>query len=484
MEKSKGKGEWDMTIKVYNTLSRKKEIFRSIEEKKVNMYACGPTVYNYIHIGNARMAVFFDVVRRFLSYSGYDVTYVQNITDVDDKIIQAAQKTGKNELSISTHFTDEYNKDLASLFIKPPTVQPKVSEHIPQIVSFIQQLIAKGMAYEQNGDVYYRVTQFKGYGKLSNQILQNLQHTNRSVYIAEEKENEHDFALWKKQKNKEIAWESPWGKGRPGWHIECSVMSMNYLGETFDIHGGGIDLCFPHHENEIAQSEGLTGKPFAHYWMHNNYITVNGQKMSKSLGNFTTVRDALKTYDGNALRMFFLSVNYRNEIDYSEESMEQAKQHVQKFSQFLFHLNHLENTVKIDSLSKEVNKLITETKNSFLEQMSDDFNTSEALTTLLSFMKSIYSLFELTKEDVKESKKTVQELLGILGFDLKEEKTNDESVQKWIEKRDALKEQAKLEKEKEKKKELFQQADEIRSYLLSQEIIIEDTPQGTRWRKK
>jgi cysteinyl-tRNA synthetase len=293
MEKSKRKGEWNMTINMYNTLSRKKEIFQSIEKKKVNMYTCGPTVYNFIHIGNARMAVFFDVVRRFLSYSGYEVTYVQNITDVDDKIIQAAKETGIHELDISTRYTDEYNKDLASLFVMPPTVQPKVSEHIGEIIGFIQQLIQKEMAYEQDGDVYYRVTKFKEYGKLSNQVLGNLQHTHRDVYVAEEKEHEHDFALWKKQKNDEIAWDSPWGKGRPGWHIECSVMSMNYLGETFDIHGGGIDLCFPHHENEIAQSEALTGKPFAHYWMHNNYITVNGQKMSKSLGNFTTIRDAL-----------------------------------------------------------------------------------------------------------------------------------------------------------------------------------------------
>jgi len=474
-----------MTIKVYNTLSRKKEIFRSIQENKVNMYACGPTVYNYVHIGNARMAVFFDVVRRFLSYSGYDVTYVQNITDVDDKIIQAANETGKEELAISSHYTDEYNQDLASLSVMSPTVQPKVSEHIPQIVSFIQQLIDKGMAYEQNGDVYYRVTQFKGYGKLSNQILQNLQHTNRSVYIAEEKENEHDFALWKKQKEDEIAWNSPWGKGRPGWHIECSVMSMNYLGETFDIHGGGLDLCFPHHENEIAQSEGLTGKPFAHYWMHNNYITVNGQKMSKSLGNFTTVRDALKTYDGNTLRMFFLSVNYRNEIDYSEESMEQAKQNVEKISQFLFHLNHLENTLKTNSLSKEVKELITNTKDSFSEQMSDDFNTSEALTLLLSFMKNIYSLPNLTKEDAKESKKVIKELLEVLGFTIEDKKeSKDEEIQQLVEQRDALKEQAKMEKEKEKKIALFQEADDIRSYLLSQEVVVEDTPQGTRWRKK
>lgn len=474
-----------MTIKVYNTLSRKKEIFRSIQENKVSMYACGPTVYNYVHIGNARMAVFFDVVRRFLSYSGYDVTYVQNITDVDDKIIQAAHETGKEELAISSHYTDEYNQDLASLSVMSPTVQPKVSEHIPQIVSFIQQLIDKGMAYEQNGDVYYRVTQFKEYGKLSNQILQNLQHTNRSVYIAEEKENEHDFALWKKQKKDEIAWNSPWGKGRPGWHIECSVMSMNYLGETFDIHGGGLDLCFPHHENEIAQSEGLTGKPFAQYWMHNNYITVNGQKMSKSLGNFTTVRDALKTYDGNILRMFFLSVNYRNEIDYSEESMEQAKQNVEKISQFLFHLNHLENTLKTIFLSKEVKELITDTKNSFSEQMSDDFNTSEALTILLSFMKNIYSLPKLTKEDAKESKKVIKELLEVLGFTIEDEKKfKDEEIEQLVEQRDALKEQAKMEKDKEKKIALFQQADDIRSYLLSQEVVVEDTPQGTRWRKK
>lgn len=472
-----------MGITFYNTLQRKLESFTPIEQNKVKMYACGPTVYNYVHLGNARMAVVFDVLNRYLRYKGNEVTYVQNITDVDDRIIQTSQETGKPEEEISLYYTNAYNEDLTSLGVLLPDIQPKVTEHIPEIISFIEKLLDKGMAYEQNGDVYYRVDKFPEYGKLSNQVLSHLQHTHRDVYVAQEKEHEHDFALWKKQKGNEIAWESPWGLGRPGWHIECSVMSMNYLGETFDIHGGGIDLTFPHHENEIAQSEGMTGKPFANYWIHNNYVTVDGVKMSKSLGNFTTVRDALRTYTGDAIRLFFLSVNYRNLIDYSHTAMNQAAVNLQTWKTFIgnatFYMQHApEKGETID-----VNQLLT----TFEQVMDDDMNTSAVITSLMEFVKEMNKHMKnqtLSREDAQKGLDVFQQITSALGFALSvADRTVDADIQEMIDRRETLKAKAKIATTKEEKQAWFSHADRIRQQLEEKGIHVEDTPQGPRWKR-
>lgn len=475
-----------MEITIYNTLTRQKEVFKSLEANQLKMYTCGPTVYNYVHIGNARMSVFFDVVRRFFTYRGYDVTYVQNLTDVDDRIIHAAREHDIPEKELSEKFAAAYNEDLNALNVLSPTVQPKVTDHIPHIIHFITRLIEKGLAYVVKGDVYYRVETFDEYGKLSNQPLLSLKHTERDIaFVVDYKENEFDFVLWKAQKENEIAWDSPWGMGRPGWHIECSAMSINYLGETFDLHGGGLDLIYPHHEHEIVQSEGLTGKPFANYWMHNNYVTVDGQKMSKSLGNFTTVHDALQSFDGNTIRMFFLSKNYSTEIDYSETAMHQAKVEFEKIENVLSHLQHLEVTAKHDEVRSEFQEKLMSAKDEILQLMSDDFNTADTIKVILGVIKFIYQTDELSGREANFASNILIEISDMLGFSLQSrEKTLDEKWLDLIKQRDELKEKAKHEKEKVAKISLYKQADEIRETLSKNDIFLEDTPHGTKWKLK
>lgn len=472
-------------MKIYNTKTRNVEEFRTLEKNKVKMYTCGPTVYNYIHIGNARMNVFFDTVRRIFEYLGYDVEFVQNVTDVDDRIIEAAAENGISEVEISNRYYDEYNQDLASLGVKRPDVQPRVTEHIPEIITLIEGLIEKGHAYELNGDVYFHVPSFEKYGALTNQSVDSLQSTERDVYVAEDKKCNHDFALWKAQKGNEITWDSPWGKGRPGWHIECSAMSMKYLGESFDIHGGGLDLCFPHHENEIAQSEAYTGQTFANFWMHNNYVTVEGQKMSKSVGNFTTVRNALEDYNGNELRFFFLSVNYRNPIDYKVEAMHQAKRNMERTEEALKRLFAVETEGVVKN---ELNNAVHQKKEAFLSYLKNDFDTAGVITLLMETVKEIHTLLdrnEVTKQEAKMLYELLQEMLQVLGVNLHEaqnQKLSKEEKQ-LIEKRNELKEQAKQEKDKEQKKILFQESDKIRDELLEKGIVLIDTKDGVRWEK-
>ena len=453
-------------IKIYNTMTRKKETFTPLEKGKVKMYTCGPTVYNYVHIGNGRMAVVFDAVRRFLQHEGYDVTFVQNVTDVDDRIIETAKEKGRPETEISDFFTTAYNEDLRSLYVLQPTVQPKVTEHIQQIIELVSRLIEQGFAYEIEGDVYYRVTHFEHYGGLSGQKMDHMQGEHQ-----DHKEHDHDFALWKTQKEDEIAWQSPWGLGRPGWHIECSAMAMEYLGETLDIHGGGLDLCFPHHENEIAQSEAATGKTFARNWMHNNYVTVEGVKMSKSLGNFTTIRDALTKYTGEEIRWFYLSNHYRSPMDYSESSLNQAKSNIQTVKNAISNLEFKANKDNREGV------LITSWLNDFEKAMRDDFNTSEAITVLLSIAAEI----NRGVENPRDYLKTIRKMVDVLGFEFHFVNVSLTPQQKMlIERRDELKKEAKEKKDGS----LFSQADQIRKELIEQGIILEDTPEGTKITKK
>jgi len=459
-------------MKIYNTLTRKKEKFIPLEEMKVKMYTCGPTVYHYIHIGNARMSVFFDVVRRYFLYKGYEVDFVQNITDVDDRIITSSRELGISESELSEEYLQKYNEDLASLNVIPPSAQPKVTDHIPEIITFIENLMKKGFAYELNGDVYFRVKHFRDYGKLTNQSLSTLRHTERDVVIIDKKENPFDFALWKSQKYKEIAWKSPWGLGRPGWHIECSAMSMKYLGETFDIHGGGMDLCFPHHENEIAQSEALSGQPFAHTWMHNNYVTVDGQKMSKSLGNFTTVRDALERYSGEAIRMFFLSNNYRNLVDYSETALVQAETNVETLKNFVLNLGHYRDQ-KEEHLSVFT---ASDVRKECESRMDDDFDTSGVLSVLFDFVREINKKMndnDLSKKEAASVYDDFIEMTGMLGFDFSSKNALlDEEIEELIEKRNLA-----------RKNKDFVLSDSIRDELKSRGIVLEDTIHGTRWKR-
>lgn len=475
-----------MDFQIYNTLTKEKEPFVPLQEGAITLYVCGPTVYNYVHVGNARVSVFFDVVRRYFEYTGHEVTYIQNLTDVDDRIINAAKRSDWTELEIAEVFSKAYLDDLASLSCLPADAHPKVTEHIPEIIAFVEGLLANGMAYEVDGDVYFRVERFPTYGKLSNQRLADLRHTERDVaFVATEKENDFDFALWKSRKGMEIAWDSPWGMGRPGWHIECSAMSRHYLGDAFDIHGGGLDLCFPHHENEIAQSEGLTGQMPARLWMHNNYVTVDGQKMSKSVGNFTTVRDVLEDFEGEVLRLFYLSVNYRNPIDFSRDALLQAKSNMTRMKTTAFNLNHLLEHAE-QGVNESVDGFISTTIETFKQLMQDDFNTADVVTLLLDFTKEINLLMEknaLHTDDAAQLLDAYQLVGNVLGLDfLVAEQPIDEEIQQLVNERDALKAQAKTETDKARKMELFAQSDAIRSQLEAIGIVLEDTAHGTRWK--
>lgn len=462
-------------MKIYNTFTRKKEEFVPIDEKEIKIYVCGPTVYNYFHIGNARPFVVFDTLRKYLTYRGKNVKFVQNFTDVDDKIINKAREEGVKAGEISEKYIEEYYRDAKALNVEKATVHPKVTENMDEIIAFVQGLIDKGYAYEVDGDVYYRTREFKDYGKLSKQNIEDLESGAR-IEVGEKKQDPLDFALWKGQKTEdELAWQSPWGPGRPGWHIECSVMSTKYLGQTIDIHAGGQDLTFPHHENEIAQTEAQTGKPFANYWMHNGYITIDNEKMSKSKGNFFTVRDILNDYEGEVMRFFLLSGHYRSPINFSRELMEQAKNALTRMQNAKNNLKHLaENSG--GSISEEEKKKYTallKYKEKFISAMDDDLNTADAISAIFELIKEINTGTKngATKEFAEECLSLLDELTGILGL-LREKDENgnmDAEIQKLVE-----------ERQEARKAKNFKRADEIRDLLKERGITLEDTPQGIR----
>ncbi|WP_201716408.1 cysteine--tRNA ligase [Rossellomorea arthrocnemi] len=464
-----------MTIRLYNTLTRQKEEFKPLEEGKVKMYVCGPTVYNYIHIGNARPAIVFDTVRRYLEYRGYDVQFVSNFTDVDDKLIRAAKELGEDVPTIAKRFIDAYFEDTGALGCKQADVHPTVTDNIDTIVDFITALVEKGYAYESQGDVYYRTRKFDGYGKLSHQPIDELKAGAR-IDVGDKKEDALDFVLWKAAKEGEISWESPWGEGRPGWHIECSAMAKRYLGDTIDIHAGGQDLTFPHHENEIAQSEALTGKTFANYWMHNGYINIDNEKMSKSLGNFVLVHDIIKEQDPQVLRFFMLSVHYRHPINYNLELLQNAETSLERIKTAYDNLKHRkESSTNLTENNQEWVDKIAELKNQFISDMDDDFNTANGISVLFELSRQAnYYLMEknTSTEVIEEFLQHFEDFFSVLGLTLQEAELLDEEVEELIQKR--------IQARKDRN---FQLADEIRDTLKDMNIILEDTPQGIRWKR-
>ncbi len=464
-----------MTISIYNSMTRKKEEFHPIEEGKVGIYVCGPTVYNYFHIGNARPFVVFDTLRRYFKYRGYEVKFVQNFTDVDDKIIRKAKEEGVTAPEVSERYIKEYFDDAKALNVVPADVHPKVSEHIPDIIAFIETLIEKGYAYEADGDVYYSTRKFEDYGKLSGQNIDDLESGAR-IAIGEVKKDPLDFALWKAQKEPdEIAWDSPWGKGRPGWHIECSTMSKKHLGATIDIHGGGQDLKFPHHENEIAQSEACSGQPFANYWMHNGFIMVDGEKMSKSLNNFFTVRDIRKEYSGDFIRYFLISVQYRSPINFSDTEMKHTKAGYDRLVTAMENLEFL-GEKGADGPMTEAEKEAAEAMNGyrdrFIECMDDDLNTAGAIGVIFELVSHINVTVKdgSTKAFADAARAMLRELTDVLGIlQQKEDHTVDDEIEALIEER----QQARKEKN-------WARADEIRDHIASMGYTIKDTPQGVQ----
>ena len=467
-------------MKLYNTFNRKKEIFKPLNPAEVMIYACGPTVYNFIHIGNARPICVFDVLRRYLEYKGYKVTYVQNFTDVDDKIIKKAISNKSDFSAISEKYIKEYEKDAVGLNIKKATYHPKATENINEIIKIISSLIDKGFAYKvDNGDVYFKTRKFKNYGKLSHQTIDELQSGAR-IHIDEAKSDPLDFALWKSAKPGEPFWESPWGKGRPGWHIECSAMVQKYLGKTIDIHCGGQDLIFPHHENEIAQSECFTGTKFANYWIHNGYINVDSKKMSKSLNNFFTVREIAEKYGYEPIRYLMISSHYRSPINYSEDVIVQCKSALDRLYTFKDNLKFaLENSLdSSDNDLLECNLDLKAYEEKFMEALDDDLNTADALSVIFEFLKdvnsNVLSKSKIYKNDVKRIKELFEKLTGILG--LLYENSKDEHNIKKQEIENLIKKRELARKEKN-----WKLADEIRDELNSLNVVLEDTPLGTKF---
>ncbi len=464
-------------ITLYNTLTRQKETFKPIEPGKVKMYVCGPTVYNYIHIGNARPAINYDVVRRYFEYKGYEVNYVSNFTDVDDKLIKRAQELGETVPEIADRYIKAFHEDTGALNVKPATCNPRVMEHMDDIIQFIQNLIDEGYAYESGGDVYFRTRKFDGYGKLSHQSIDDLKIGAR-IEQGEQKEEALDFTLWKKAKPGEISWESPFGTGRPGWHIECSVMAYEKLGATIDIHAGGSDLQFPHHENEIAQSEAHNHAPFANYWMHNGFINIDNEKMSKSLGNFILVHDIIKEVDPDVLRFFMISVHYRSPINYNIERVEAARSGLERIRNSYQAL--IEREAVATDLVDDTNYLeqIEQILEQFEKVMDDDFNTANAITAWYDLVKltNKYMLEDNTSTQViqrfKEVFQIFSEVLGIPLTSRKDEQLLDEEIEKLIEERNEA-----------RKAKDFARADEIRDQLKAQNIILEDTLQGVRFKR-
>ncbi|MGF9909324.1 cysteine--tRNA ligase [Brevibacillus porteri] len=468
-----------MGIQLTNTMTRRKEPFHTLEPGKVKMYVCGPTVYNYIHIGNARPAIVFDTLRRYLKYRGYEVTFVQNITDVDDKLIRVANQEGVTVKEVADRYTDAYNADLKSLNVLPPDIQPRVMQTIPEIIEFVQGLIDKGFAYESEGDVYFRTGRFQEYGKLSHQPLDDLQAGAR-VEINEKKEHPLDFVLWKAAKTGEVTWDSPWGEGRPGWHIECSAMALKFLGEEIDIHAGGTDLVFPHHENEIAQSECFTGKVFARYWLHNGMLNIDNEKMSKSLGNFLLARELSEKFGGQLIRFFMLQGHYRNPINFSEELIEQAANGLDRIKTAYTNLSHRLDTVRAEEpndQAQEQARIIGELRERFITEMDDDINTANAITVIFDVVKeaNLYLRHQNVGEtEVRAYMDLLVELTEVLGLEIAEEQELlDSEIDALIEERTEA-----------RKARNFARSDEIRDLLAAKGIVLEDTPQGVRWRRK
>ena len=463
-------------MQIYNSMTRKKEEFKPIHEGKVGIYACGPTVYNYFHIGNARPFIIFDVLRRYLEYRGYEVTFVQNFTDIDDKMIKRAQEEGITVKELGDRFIREYYQDAGALGIRPATVHPRATEHMPQIIAMIQKLVDKGLAYESKGDVYFRVRAFPAYGRLCGQNLEDLESGAR-VSVDELKEDPLDFALWKAQKPGEPAWESPWGMGRPGWHIECSAMSTTYLGDTFDIHGGGKDLLFPHHENEIAQASGATGKPFVNYWMHNGFLNIDNEKMSKSKGNFFTVRDIAKEFDLEAVRMFTLSAHYRSPLNFSREQIAQAQSSLERLYTARDQLKFLLSGAK-DREPNETEKAFmdacTASKEHFIAAMDDDLNTADALSSIFELVREIFKLdaSDVSRRAVEFGQETFLGMTDVLGLLMKKDDGIDPEVQKLVDER------AEARKNKD-----WKRSDELRDQIKAMGYILEDTAAGQKVRK-
>ena len=465
-------------MRIYNSQSRKKEDLVPQKDNKVGIYACGPTVYNFFHIGNARPFITFDVFRRYLEHKGYDVTFVQNFTDIDDRMITRANEEGITIKELADRFIAAYYEDAKALGIRPADVHPKATEHMPQIIDIVKKLIEKGRAYEVNGDVYFRVKAFPGYGKLSGQDMEELEEgASERLNVETEKEDPRDFVLWKKQKPGEPAWESPWGMGRPGWHIECSAMSMTYLGDTVDIHCGGKDLLFPHHENEIAQSEGATDKPYVKYWMHNGFINIDNEKMSKSAGNFFTVRDILKEYEAEAVRMFMLSAHYRSPVNFSREQIAQAQASLERLyiarDQMLFLLNTAQEkplTQAEDDFMLRVEKCVKR----FDAAMDDDLNTADALGALFEIVKDVnVNLNEQSaKQAVQFALDSELTLCDILGLLMKKPDALPQEIQDIVDSR------AQARKEKN-----WKLSDELRDKIKAEGYILEDTAAGQKVRK-
>ncbi len=461
---------------LYNSQTRRKQEFIPLKEGKVGMYACGPTVYDYFHIGNARPFIVFDVLRRYLEHRGYEVTFVQNFTDIDDKMINRANREGITVKELGDRFIEEYKKDAAALGIRPATIHPRATEHIPEIIDMVRTLEDKGFAYCVNGDVYFDVSQDPGYGKLSGQDLESLESGAR-VDVDTDKKNPADFALWKAAKPGEPSWDSPWGPGRPGWHIECSAMSRKYLGDTFDIHAGGKDLLFPHHENEVAQSECCTGKPFARYWLHNGFINIDNQKMSKSLGNFFTVRDILKDYEGPDVRMFMLSAHYRSPVNFSRDMMTQAHASLQRIvtarDNAYFLLEHAKDTAMTPEEEKQL-AAMEECPVRFDQAMDDDLNTADAIGAIFDQVKLMNTGLnqDSSKAFIEKALKILETMTGVLGIAQKEEEQIPPEVTRMAE-----------ERAQARKDRNWAESDRLRDAVRALGYVIEDTPQGQKIKK-
>ena len=476
-----------MALRVYNSLGKKKEHFEPLVPGKVRMYVCGPTVYDSCHIGHARSVIVFDVIVRYLKAKGFDVTYVRNFTDVDDKIIDKANQLGIDSQEVAERFIKEFNEDMDALNVERANIEPKATEHISQIIEFIERLIEKGFAYRINGDVYYSVEKFKEYGKLSGRRLEDMEAGAR-VEIDERKHNPFDFVLWKSSKPGEPAWESPWGKGRPGWHIECSAMSNEYLGETFDIHGGGKDLNFPHHENEIAQSEAIFGKPFVKYWIHNGFVNIDQEKMSKSLGNFLMIKDVIKSYHPEVVRLFLLSNHYRSPIDFTDKAMDEARSGLDKIYAFL------ERAEEKIGLISDQDVETGDCWQRFSEAMDDDFNSARGIGILFDTVRSTNRLLDQHRDNLSQKiKKTIQsnrsdilKIGNVLGILMEPPKVYfDKKLFQGLEQKSidpAVIDKMVKEREEARKTKDWEKADQIRKQLDDMNIIIEDRPDGTIWK--
>ncbi|MBQ9199256.1 MAG: cysteine--tRNA ligase [Lachnospiraceae bacterium] len=467
-------------MKIFNTLTRHKDEFVPINEGKVGIYVCGPTVYDYIHIGNARPMIVFDTLRRYLEYKGYDVNYVSNFTDVDDKIIKRANEEGVDASVISERFIKECKKDMEGLNVREATTHPKATEEIDDMIEMIKTLIAKDFAYEVNGTVYFRTRKFSDYGKLSKKNIDDLRSGFRDLKVSgeEEKEDPLDFVLWKPKKEGEPFWESPWGEGRPGWHLECSVMSKKYIGDVIDIHAGGEDLIFPHHENEIAQSEAANDAEFARYWMHNGFLKINNEKMSKSLGNFFTVREISEKYDLQIIRFFMLSAHYRSPLNFSDDLVESAKSSLERIKTAVSRLDEIKNAAKADKATDKENTLISELdgfEKKFDDAMEDDLNTADAISAIFELVKFANTNVDenSTVELASKVYDMIVKLCDVLGIKAKTEaELLDADIEKLIQ-----------ERQDARKNKDYKRADEIRNLLLEKGIILEDTREGVRWKR-